>query len=178
MTPLSFAVLALAAVLFAPAVTAQANCSYAAIQCIQDKACNQSFQQYNTACASAYVSGLSSDCTSQCNTSLADALARQPNLGTCVCTDYTCSIGQRNLVKACYGNIRKGTTPCHSSTSSHMTLTKVMGIHADNTRASKLKLMTAFFINFAFFFFSRNAPSRALGTPLRVHWERPFAVTM
>ena len=81
----------------------QANCSYAAIQCIQDKACNQSFQQYNTACASAYASGLSSDCTSQCNTSLADALARQPNLGTCVCTDYACSIGQRNLVKACHG---------------------------------------------------------------------------
>ena len=108
MTPLSFAVLALAAVLFAPAVTAQANCSYAAIQCIQDKACNQSFHQYNTACASAYLSGLSSDCTSQCNTSLAEAIRLEPALSDCECTDYACSIGQRNLVKACYGNIRKG----------------------------------------------------------------------
>ena len=107
MTPsLSFAVLAFAAaalVLFSPAIAAPANCSYAAIKCMQNNACNQSFHQYNAACASAYASGLSSNCTSQCNTSLAEAIRLEPALSDCECTDYTCSIGQRNLVKACYG---------------------------------------------------------------------------
>ena len=103
MTPLSFAVLALAAVLFAPAVTAQVNCTAAAIKCFQNSNCTQKFNEYNMACAGAYASGQSVNCTSQCNTSLAAAIQLEPALGTCVCTDYTCSIGQRNLVKACYG---------------------------------------------------------------------------